>query len=165
MMIRAIYLLAKAGFTTQNVNGNIRNYVGGEKQSINQKGETMGKEITLGEPLGYANLGGGAAEEKFHDALKQVLDNILDPNTRPTTAREIILRVKIKPTEERTDADVLIACDTKLATTKAFPTKVFLGRDVQGHPEAHEVNANQYNLFPKEKGNVTSMAAAAGKEE
>jgi hypothetical protein len=48
----------------------------------------MGKEITLGEPLSFENLGCGAAEEKFEDALKKVLANILDPNTRPQTARE-----------------------------------------------------------------------------
>jgi hypothetical protein len=122
----------------------------------------MGKEITLGEPLSFENLGCGAAEEKFEDALKKVLANILDPNTRPQTAREVILRVKIKPSEERTDADVIIDCQTKLASDKAFPTKIFIGRDVNGIPEAHEVNANQYQLFPKEKGNVTAIAV--GKE-
>jgi hypothetical protein len=122
----------------------------------------MGKEITLGEPLSFENLGCGAAEEKFEDALHKVLANILDPNTRAQTAREVILRVKIKPSEERTDADVIIACETKLASDKAFPTRIFIGRDVNGTPEAHEVNANQVQLFPKEKGNVTAIAA--GKE-
>lgn len=122
----------------------------------------MGNEITLGEPLSFENLGCGAAEEKFEDALKKVLANILDPNTRPQVAREVILRVKIKPSEERTDADVIIDCQTKLASDRAFPTKIFIGRDVNGKPEAHEVNANQYQLFPKEKGNVTAIAV--GKE-
>ena len=119
-------------------------------------------EITLGEPLSFENLGCGAAEEKFEEALKKVLANILDPNTRPQTAREIILRVKIKPSENRTDADVVIACDTKLAADKVFPTRIFIGKSITGQPEAHEVNANQYTLFPKEKGNVTALAA--GKE-
>lgn len=118
--------------------------------------------VTLGEPLSFDNLGAGAAEERFEDALKKVLANILDPNTRPQTAREIILRVKIKPSEDRTDADVIIACDTKLASDKAFPTKIFIGRDVSGSPEAHEINANQVQLFPKQKENVTAIAA--GKE-
>ena len=121
-------------------------------------------ELTLGDPLSFENLGGGAAKEKFEDALKKVLANILDPNTRPETAREIILRVKIKPTEARTDAAVIIACDTKLAADKAYPTKIFIGKSITGTPEAHEINANQYNLFPKTKGNVTSMPAAAGEE-
>ena len=125
----------------------------------------MAPALTLGEALSFENLGGGAASEKFEDALKKVLANILDPNTRPQTAREIVLRIKIKPSEERTDADVIIDCQAKLASDKVFPTKIFIGKSITGVPEAHEVNANQYNLFPKAKENVTSMTAAAGKEE
>ena len=120
-------------------------------------------EITLGEPLSFENLGSGAAIEKVEDALKRVYANILDPNTRAQTAREIILRVKIKPSEERTDADVIIDCQTKLASDKAFPTRIFIGKSLTGVPEAHEVNANQYQLFPKEKGNVTALAAGEKK--
>ena len=108
-------------------------------------------EITMGEPLSFENLGCGAAEEKFEDALRKVLNNILDPNTRPNVAREVVLTVKIKPSEARTDAEVIIDCRTKLATDKPFPTKIFIGRNAQGGPEAHEVNANQFKLFPEGK--------------
>ena len=121
----------------------------------------MTPALTLGEAMSFENLGGGAASEKFEEALKKVLTNILDPNTRPQTAREIILRVKIKPSEERTDADVIIDCQTKLASDKVFPTKIFIGKSLTGQPEAHEVNANQFELFPRVKGNVASMAATA----
>jgi hypothetical protein len=108
-------------------------------------------EITMGEPLSFENLGCGAAEEKFEEALKKVLVNILDPNTRANTAREIILRVKIKPSEERTKAEVIIVCDVKLAQDKPFPTTIFIGKNAQGRPEAHEINANQMQLFPKQQ--------------
>lgn len=106
-------------------------------------------EITMGEALKFENLGCGAAEEKFEEALRKVLANILDPNTRPNVAREVVLRVKIKPSEARTDADVMIVCEVKLAADKPFPTKIFIGKNAQGRPEAHEVNANQFQLFPK----------------
>jgi hypothetical protein len=124
-------------------------------------------DITLGEPLSFQNLGGGAAEEKFNDVLDEVLENILDPNTRAETVREITMKIKIKPSEKRDSADVIISCDPKLAPQKVFPTKIFLGRGVTGHPEAHEITASQYDLFPKAKENVTSMAAAGatGKEQ
>lgn len=121
--------------------------------------------VTLGEPLSLENLGIGVAREKFEDALVAVLKNILDPNTSPTTVRKVTLTVTIKPSEERRDADVTIDCQPKLAPLKAFPTKIFIGKDIQGNPEAHEINAAQYELFPKTKENVTSMTAAAGKEE
>jgi len=108
-------------------------------------------EITMGEALSFENLGCGAAEEKFEEALRKVLANILDPNTMPKTAREVVLRVKIKPSEARTDADVIIDVSTKLATDKPFPTRIFIGKNAKGNPEAHEVNANQFNLFPKQE--------------
>ena len=115
-------------------------------------------EITLGDAVTLETLGLGASIEKFEDAFKKVLENILDPNTHATVAREVVLRVKIKPSEERTDATVLIDCQAKLASLKAFPTRIFIGKSLNGQPEAHEVNANQYVLFPKEKDNVRSMA-------
>jgi hypothetical protein len=108
-------------------------------------------EITMGDPLSFENLGCGAAEEKFENALKKVLDNILDPNTRPNVAREVVLTVKIKPSEARTDAEVIIDCRIKLANDKPFPTKIFIGRNAQGSSEAHEINANQMQLFPKQQ--------------
>lgn len=119
---------------------------------------------TLGDNLTFENLGCGAAAEKFEESLQKVLADILDPNTVATASREISLKVSFKPSEERTSADVMITCDEKLAKDKAFPTKIFIGRDVQGNPEAHEINAQQMNLFPSAKGNVTAMQAA-GKEE
>jgi hypothetical protein len=114
--------------------------------------------ITLGDPLSFDNLGGGAAAEKVEHALKQVLENILDPNTHWGAPREIILKIKIKPTsDERADANVIIDCQAKLAPAKSFPTRIFIGKDIQGHPEAHEINANQYDLFPKQKENITNI--------
>ncbi|MDD5226589.1 MAG: hypothetical protein PHV97_05340 [Candidatus Omnitrophica bacterium] len=119
-------------------------------------------ELTMGEPLSFENLGCGAAEEKFEDALKEVLVNILDPNTDPKTVREVVMKVKVKPNEERSEAVVSIHVHSKLSPARDYPTRIFIGRSVEGQPEAHEVNANQYPLFPKEKGNVTAMAV--GKE-
>ncbi len=114
-------------------------------------------EITMGEPLSLENLGCGAAMEKFEDALKEVLGNILDPNTDPKTAREVVMKVKVKPNELRNEAEVSIHVHSKLAPTKPYPTRIFIGRSVQGNPEAHEVNANQANLFPKTKENVAAI--------
>jgi hypothetical protein len=111
----------------------------------------MATEITMGMPLSFENLGAGAAEEKFEEGLRKVLANILDLNTNPKTAREIVLRVKIKPSEDRGDAEVIIVCDVKLAQDKPFPTTIFIGRNAQGKPEAHEINANQMQLFPKQQ--------------
>jgi hypothetical protein len=47
------------------------------------------------------NLGGGAAIELFDLELQKVLENISDENTRPAVVREITLKVKIKPGDDR----------------------------------------------------------------
>jgi hypothetical protein len=121
--------------------------------------------ITLGEALKLENLGKGAAIEKFEFALQAVLDNIMDPNTIATAKREINLRITVKPNAERDDAEIFVECDPKLAKLRPFKTRMFVGRGVNGKAEAHEVHANQADLFPKVKENVTSIAAAgAGKE-
>ena len=44
-------------------------------------------DLTRGETVSLSNLGGGAAVEKFNDELVEVLRNIQDPNTSPTTAK------------------------------------------------------------------------------
>ncbi len=51
------------------------------------------------EYLGLSNLGHGAAEEKFNEVLKRVIENINDPNTDWKKAREIHIKVSIAPNE------------------------------------------------------------------
>ena len=69
---------------------------------------------TSDEKLSLANLGGGAAVEKFDTELQKVLDNIADPNTVENAGREVTLKVKIKP-KERDYAKVQILCGSKPA--------------------------------------------------
>jgi hypothetical protein len=133
-------------------------WIGGTDQFL--KEVFMG--LTADKPLSFDNLGCGAAREQFDEALKLVLENIQDPNTPEKAVREITLKVKIKPMEGRKEADIEINVTPKVATAKAFPSRIFIGSGLQG-AEAHEVNANQIDLFPKVKANVTSIAK--GKEE
>lgn len=88
------------------------------------------------------NLGGGAVLEMFEDALQQVLDNIMDPNTKPTSVREVTLKIKIKPDEDRELAQVEVLPSVKLANVNAYPTQLFLGKD-GGKAVATEYNPKQ----------------------
>jgi hypothetical protein len=103
------------------------------------------------------NIGGGAAREQFDDALCEVLANIQDPNTKAEAVREVTLKVKFKPNEDRTESIIEINVAPKLAPAKPYPSRIFIGKSIGGQPEAHEVNANQSNLFPKQKENVTAF--------
>ena len=105
--------------------------------------------ITNDEPITLTTLGGGAAVEKFDDAFQRVLDNIVDPNTKPDAVREIILKVKIKPDENRNVGHVIISCDPKLAPESVFRTTCAIG-SVNGKGVAREYVHNM-PLFEGEK--------------
>jgi len=117
--------------------------------------------------LSLANLGGGAAIERFDDELQRVLDNIADPNTIETAPREVTLKVKIKP-KERSYAKLDIVCSSKLATAEPYSTNAYIGADIKGRAEAYEHNPEQMRLQfeqrqqeqqeqSEESGNVTKL--------
>jgi len=80
-------------------------------------------EITL------ANLGGGAAVEKFGEELEKAINNILDPNTLATAKREVTLKVIITPNNDRTWGGMRIETSAKLAPHVAYQTRAFFGHD------------------------------------
>ena len=103
-------------------------------------------------------LGQGAAIEKFHDELTRVLENILDPNTKPTAKREVILKVILRPDEDRSFANAIIEVSSKLAPTKPVGTAIYIGR-LAGHAIATERDTRQMKL-PQEE-NVLAMKGGA----
>jgi len=92
--------------------------------------------------LSLANLGAGAAIERFDDELQAVLNNIADPNAAEKAAREVVLKVKIKP-EDRNYAKIEIVCASKLAPAESYATNIYIGADVRGRAEAFEHNPEQ----------------------
>jgi hypothetical protein len=87
----------------------------------------MSNELTL------ANIGGGAAVEKFAEELDRVIENILDPNTEAKAKRKIVLEVCIAPNHERGFGAITISSVAKLAPTTAYATRAYFGRDADRH--------------------------------
>jgi hypothetical protein len=73
-------------------------------------------------------LGRGAAIEMFNRELDAVLENILDPNTKAEAVREVTLKLKLKPAENRKSAEGTISCQSKLAPIQETRTLLFLGK-------------------------------------
>lgn len=73
------------------------------------------------------NLGAGAAMEKFDRELSRVLENIVDPNTRPKKPRKVTLELQLTPNEDRTAANVRIEVRSSLAPPRGVDTRFFLG--------------------------------------
>jgi len=100
-----------------------------------------------------ATLGSGAAAEMFDDELGKALNNIVDVNTDPKAAREVTLKVTIRPNEDRTFGAVTIAASSKLAPVKSAGTAFFIGRKA-GKAIAMERDPRQLAF---ESDNVTAM--------
>jgi hypothetical protein len=95
--------------------------------------------------VSLANLARGGAIERFDDELMRVLDNVLDPNAGDGP-REVLLRVRIKPSEDKRTATVHVLASSKLAAPKAVPTMIYLGRGATG-AVAFEHNPDQLKLI------------------
>ena len=66
-------------------------------------------------PIKLGELMNGALEEKFQYAKKQVISNILDLNTPAKKAREITIKIKFVPKNDRRESvAVLTDISTKL---------------------------------------------------
>jgi hypothetical protein len=89
----------------------------------------------------------GAAIERANLELSRVLANILDKNTDPEAAREVTLKIKLKPNSGRNAAEVTIQATSKLAPVTGHNTQVYIGTDISGQPECTEIF--QADLFPE----------------
>ena len=97
------------------------------------------------EGISLISLKEGAAVELFDAELQKVLDNIMDPNTKPDSVREVILKVKFKPEKDRSMGIISIEPFSRLAPQAPVATRVFLGGK-NGKGVAFEHNPKQPSL-------------------
>jgi len=106
--------------------------------------------------VSLATLNNGAAIEQFDNELDVVLQNILDPNTKPETKREVILKVAITPAEHRRHADVSIQVTSKIAPAQESRTVFFLGSK-RGRAVAAERDLKQLSFLDEETPKPISL--------
>lgn len=91
--------------------------------------------------LTVENLCGGAVQERINRAIKQVVDNILDPNTDPKKKREIDLKLIFSPNEDdREDVSVEARVTTKTASEQGVTTQLYISKD----PGNGNINVTEY---------------------
>lgn len=98
-------------------------------------------------PIHIGSIARGAAIELFEKALTQVTDNIADKSIDATASREIILKFKFKPDEDRRCAQVVTTAVTKLAGCEEHVSKIYLGKDESGKSYAFDSDPRQEVLF------------------
>lgn len=74
----------------------------------------------------------GALAEKMNAALKEVLENIADPNTDYKPKRKLTLELTFVASEDRELTEISITPKTKLAPSKPIVTKMIIGTDGKG---------------------------------
>lgn len=79
--------------------------------------------------LTLETLGNGAASDLFDEEFHKVLRNIADPNSDAKAVREVVLKFRIKPSEDRSRADIQVVPTHKLAPLKPFSTGISLVSD------------------------------------
>ena len=110
--------------------------------------------------INLEKFAGGALAEKFNVGLKEVLENIADPNTEAKKKRKLTVELTFNPDEERELSLVDILVKTKLEPTKAVATKILIDKDGQGGIIASEYNnqlrGQQYLKVDEDTGEILS---------
>jgi hypothetical protein len=97
-------------------------------------------------PVTLANLAGGDAEKQFQRCLRQVHDNVNDPNTKPEAARKITLTLTFRPGSEREMSFVQVDSKVGLAANQPKVAQVFFGTE-HGEPVVTNNDLNQGDLL------------------
>lgn len=81
--------------------------------------------------ISLSDFCGGALQEKLNVAMKEVIDNMLDPNTPWKKAREVNVKISFNQNEDRDDVSVSVHVTTKTAPVTAIETRMGIGMDIR----------------------------------
>lgn len=108
--------------------------------------------------ISLEKFAGGTLAEKFDIALKEVLQNITDPNTDWKTKRKLTLELSFNTEEDRELSTVEIVTKTKLASAKSTSTKIIIDSDGNGGIIASEyknqLKGQQYLSVDTDTGEI-----------
>jgi len=98
--------------------------------------------------VGVENIGGGVIKELFKRELDRVCENIDDINCNAKDTRVITLKIAIKPSEDRTTADVSVKAMSNLACVKAHSSTIHLPKLNGNKRDAyiHDVHQGELDL-------------------
>lgn len=77
------------------------------------------------------NFAGGELAEKFEDAMKKVIANMMDPNTPYKNKRKITIDLSLEQNEDRSDVAIDCTVKTTLAPVKSATTRMSIGKDLR----------------------------------
>ena len=96
----------------------------------------------------------GGLQEKFEHALKQVLQNIDNPNTDAKKKRKIVIGIALSPSENRDTINIDTAVKTTLAPENGVSTTMLLGKGTNGLEAAELKSGSKGQTFIDNDGNL-----------
>lgn len=96
--------------------------------------------------VNLVTLAKGAAVEQVNTAIEKCLDNCMDINAKQKKVREISLKIKMVPNEDRSSVGCKIDVDIKLAGPEGTTSVMFLARH-KGKVVGVEHNPEQGDMF------------------
>lgn len=82
--------------------------------------------------LNLETLANGAFAERVNQAIKEVMENIADPNTPWKTKRKVTIDMTFEAKEDRDIAQIDIVAKTKIAPRESIHTKILIDRNLDG---------------------------------
>jgi hypothetical protein len=80
--------------------------------------------------LDLNKFAGGILLEKFNGALKEVIQNMQDPNTSFKNKRGITISIGFTQNEQRDDAKIMVSVTTRTSPVLPIETALYMGKDL-----------------------------------
>lgn len=81
------------------------------------------------DPKSILQMARGAFQERVDLEMARVIDNILDPNTKPTQKRKLTMTIEFAPDDERQNIAVSVSVKSALAATVPARTTLWVAGD------------------------------------
>ncbi|BCJ98084.1 hypothetical protein [Anaerocolumna chitinilytica] len=105
------------------------------------------------EKINLEDFAGGALAEKINQALREVTENVQDPNTKATAKRKITCTFTFSPSEQRDLVATSIDVKSTLAPSMGIATAFVMGKDIT----TNEVDYREYSKQVKGQMNIQDI--------
>lgn len=86
----------------------------------------------MGKMLNLETLANGGFTERVNQAMREVMENIADPNTPWKTKRKVTITMTFEAKEDRDITNIDIVAKATLAPKESIHTKVLIDRNMDG---------------------------------
>ncbi len=115
------------------------------------------------EDLSVATIGGGNALKQLDYQLGEAIKNCLDPNTAVDAKRTVTLKVSLKPSNDRTEASLEYAVDTRFPCDAPGSDHVVISQSrCKGYVPAPQMSLDE--MLDHETGEIVDLKNKKGEE-